>query len=94
MSQSNSLLISLPPIERTALVFLTERENEPGKSGLFLFEKCMTKMLFFMSNFSILRRCGKANPVCGSRRRRVNLGNDWVIRVPDYDLDGVPTTSK
>jgi hypothetical protein len=35
---------------------LAERENEAGKSGLFLFEKCMIKMLFFMSNFSIRRR--------------------------------------
>ncbi len=39
--------------ERMPLVLLAERENEAGKSGLFLFEKCMVKMRFFMSNFSI-----------------------------------------
>ena len=56
MSQLKSLLISLPRMERTALALLAEKENEAGRSGLFLLEKCMVKMRFFISNFSTRRR--------------------------------------
>jgi hypothetical protein len=56
MSQLECALDFFAAKERMPLVLLAERENEAGKSGLFLFEKCMIKMLFFMSNFSIRRR--------------------------------------
>jgi hypothetical protein len=95
MSQLNSLLISLPLKRGCPLGLLAERENEAGKSGLFLFEKCIIKMLFFMSNFSITKKvAGKANPVFGPGRSKANLRNDGVVQEPDYDPDGVPTTIK
>jgi hypothetical protein len=36
-----------------AVLFLTERENEHGKSGLVLFEKRMSEVRAFMSNLWI-----------------------------------------
>ena len=63
-----------------ALVLLAERENEAGKSGLFLFEKCMIKMLLFhVELFNTKKVAEKANLVFGSGRSKSNLRNDWFV---------------
>ena len=84
MSQLNSLLISSPLIDRTALVSLTERENEPGRSGLFLFENCKVKTLFSMSNFSIRRRSrGRLTESLAPGGVKRTWAMTRVVQVPD-----------